>query len=291
LVLNLFVILWGAVVRATGSGAGCGSHWPLCNGEVIPPAPEIATLIEFTHRLTSGLALLGVVGLVIFARRSYPPSHPVRRWAFLSLVFIIIESLIGAGLVLFELVGANASPARAVVIALHLLNTLILLAFLTLTWWHSRFPQEGLRRTTYQFSPMAKVLFVVIIVLVGISGAIAALGDTLFPAQSLIEGLQQDFDEFAHFLVRLRVFHPFFAFGGAMIVFGLIYRAMDGSDLLVRRLGWGVLILAGVQLVGGLINLILLAPVWMQIVHLFIADLLWIVFVLFVDSKRSVYPQ
>ena len=69
---NLLVILWGAFVRATGSGAGCGSHWPLCNGEVLPRAPALATLIEFSHRLTSGVALLLVIGLVVGAWRGFP---------------------------------------------------------------------------------------------------------------------------------------------------------------------------------------------------------------------------
>ena len=47
---NVLVILWGALVRASGSGAGCGNHWPLCNGQVIPVSPGWHTVIEFTHR-------------------------------------------------------------------------------------------------------------------------------------------------------------------------------------------------------------------------------------------------
>ncbi len=39
LLWNVLVALWGAYVRATGSGAGCGSHWPTCNGEILPRAP------------------------------------------------------------------------------------------------------------------------------------------------------------------------------------------------------------------------------------------------------------
>ncbi len=288
LVLNVFVVLWGAVVRAAGSGAGCGSHWPLCNGEVIPLAPEVETMIEFTHRLTSGLAVLGVIGLVILSRRTFETAHPVRRFAVLSLVFIIIESLIGAGLVLFELVGMNTSAERAVVVSIHLLNTLVLLGFLSLTWWRSRFPEDYMeQKLDDQRYRTTMLIFAVVIILVGVSGAIAALGDTLFPAQSLMEGIRQDLDEFAHFLVRLRVFHPFFAVLGAILVFSLIYRSIENdSRRLVKRLGWLVLILGTVQLLGGFVNLVLLAPVWMQIVHLFIADFLWIAFVLFIDTKR-----
>src|ERR671912_761132 len=83
---NVAVIAWGAYVRATGSGAGCGEHWPLCNGTVIPRAPEIATIVEFSHRLTSGLALLAVVGLVAWTFRTRPRGDQSRTGAVLSLV-------------------------------------------------------------------------------------------------------------------------------------------------------------------------------------------------------------
>src|SRR5262245_62215656 len=73
--ITIVVIVWGAVVRATGSGAGCGSHWPLCNGVVVPRSPSMATLIELGHRLTSGLALLLVLGLVIGAWRQIGRAH------------------------------------------------------------------------------------------------------------------------------------------------------------------------------------------------------------------------
>ena len=138
LLLNIFVILWGAFVRATGSGAGCGSHWPSCNGEVIPWSAQTETLIEFTHRITSGLALIAVVILLVWAMRSYPKGHVVRLGAKLSLGFLVLEALLGAGLVLFELVAYNDSGTRAVVGALHLVNTFLLLSVLTLTaWWAS----------------------------------------------------------------------------------------------------------------------------------------------------------
>src|SRR5215467_12703113 len=65
LAYNVAVIAWGAFVRASGSGAGCGRHWPLCNGEVVPRPTSVATVIEATHRATSGLALVGVVGLLV----------------------------------------------------------------------------------------------------------------------------------------------------------------------------------------------------------------------------------
>src|SRR5687767_5652039 len=138
LAYNVAVILWGAYVRATGSGAGCGSHWPLCNGQVLPRSPDAAMMIEFSHRLTSGLALVAVVALAIWIRRSCPPGHPARLGGALSVLFMLTEAAVGAGLVLFQLVADNATIARAMFIAVHLLNTFILLACITLTaWWLS----------------------------------------------------------------------------------------------------------------------------------------------------------
>ena len=138
LAYNLLVILWGAFVRATGSGAGCGAHWPLCNGEVVPHTGRLATAIEFSHRLSSGLALILIVGLVVWAFRLYPRGHLVRRGASVSAFFLLTEALLGAGLVLFEYVAANVSVARAYWMAGHLINTFLLLAALTLTaWWAS----------------------------------------------------------------------------------------------------------------------------------------------------------
>ena len=138
LAYNVAVILWGAYVRATGSGAGCGNHWPLCNGEVVPRAPQMATLIEFSHRFSSGLALIAIAALVIWVFRASGPGHPARLGAILSGILIVTEAAVGAGLVLFELVADNATIARAMFVAVHLLNTFLLLAALTLTaWWVS----------------------------------------------------------------------------------------------------------------------------------------------------------
>src|SRR3954471_11650429 len=138
LAYNLLVILWGTYVRASGSGAGCGSHWPLCNAEVIPPAPQVATLIEFSHRLTTGLAGLLVIGLVVWAFRAFPRGHAARLGAVLSLAFILIEGMVGALQVRLGLTADNASVGRAVVGSIHLANTFVMLAAITLTaWWAS----------------------------------------------------------------------------------------------------------------------------------------------------------
>jgi len=280
LAFNMFVILWGAFVRASGSGAGCGSHWPLCNGVVIPPLPQLETIIEFTHRITSGVSLLLVVGLLVWAFRAYPRGHSVRLGAVLSMIFIVTEALIGAVLVLFSWVAKNESTGRVISVALHQTNTFLLLASLTLTaWWASggtlmRLKGQGIGLWVLGFG-----LFGVLIL--GVSGAVNALGDTLFPASSLAEGISQDFSPTAHFLIRLRVWHPIIAISvGLYLIFVCGLVGMFRPQPILRRFVGLLIAFVLLQLTAGLVNVLLLAPVWMQLVHLFLADMVWIWLVL-----------
>lgn len=281
LAFNLLVVLWGAFVRATGSGAGCGNHWPTCNGDVMPRAPQLATLIEFTHRVTSGIAVIAIVGLVIWAFRAYPRGHQVRLGAVLSAAFIFSEALIGAGLVLFEHVAKNASTARAFSLSIHLVNTFTLLAMIALTaWWASGgLPVSSRRLDGSRWLLIASLAGLIVL---GISGAIAALGDTLFPATSLSSGFAQDFAPTAHLFVRLRVFHPGIAIAAIGLLLFAVARAMKRARVpMIRSIGMLVIGLSAVQLMVGAMNLVLLAPVAMQLVHLLVADLLWISAILF----------
>jgi heme A synthase len=297
---NILVILWGAYVRATGSGAGCGSHWPLCNGVVIPRAEQLETAIEFTHRVTSGIAFILVVILFIWTRRVFGKGSAVRLGANLSLFFIVTESLLGAGLVLFEWVASDASTGRVISIALHLVNTFLLLAAITLTgWWASG--GEPLRLRDRGILLWLVVIALAGVIVLGVSGAITALGDTLFPSASLAEGIQQDFSPSAHFVIRLRVWHPILAIlvglflfflSGLVGMFSRVDNRLPASDQNQRPTHTGLIpkqvqaasaALVGIvllQLFAGLINLVLLAPVWMQIIHLLLADLVWITLVL-----------
>lgn len=281
---NAIVVLWGAYVRATGSGAGCGSHWPLCNGEVVPVAPAAKTVIEFTHRMTSGLALIGVVVLVVWAWRAFPKHHAVRRYAGLSLFFILIEALLGAGLVLLQYVENNASVGRAIYLSAHLVNTQILLGVLTLAAWFSRSETAGQRFRLGSFRIWGVLPFAMV---VGVSGAIAALGDTLFPASSLSEGLRQELSGTAHFLVRLRVFHPALAILMAIYVsftsLAVIKAKLRPSAVTLAWWIWGV---TALQVALGFLNVLLLAPVWMQLTHLFVADIMWVLLVLLVAENH-----
>jgi heme A synthase len=276
---NLLVILWGALVRATGSGAGCGAHWPLCDGEVIPRAPELTTLIEFSHRVSSGLALLLVVALVVVACRVRPAGHRARAAAVASLLLILVEAGIGAGLVLFELVANDASLARAFAMAAHLVNTFALLGALTLT---AHFLAGGapLRLRERRGAALGLLGAMVAVVLVGMSGAIAALGDTLFPARSLAEALQADLAPGAHLLIRLRLLHPVLAVATGVGLVGLaVLLPAAPEDRQGRFSGRALAGLALLQLLVGSLNVALLGPVWLQLVHLLLADLVWIALV------------
>lgn len=276
LAFNVAVVLWGAFVRATGAGAGCGKHWPLCNGEMMPRSPSLNTIIEFTHRVTSGIDLVLVALLVFWAYRMFPRHHAVRQGAALSAVFLISEALLGAALVLLEHVANNQSSARAYSLSAHLLNTLTLLACLTLTaWWATR---KAPVRVGGRAAWMAAFSLGMVMVL-GVSGAIAALGDTLFPSRSLAEGLARDFDPAASVFVRLRILHPVIAaFAGAWLVFYAVTTAARRP--LLRPRAWMLLVMSAGQIAAGVINLLLSAPVWMQMVHLLLADALWISLVL-----------
>ncbi len=283
LAYNLAVVLWGAYVRATGSGAGCGNHWPLCNGELAPHSPAIATIIEFTHRATSGLDLALVAALVVWGFRAFPRRHPVRLGVTLSAIFLITEALIGAALVLLEHVARNASAARAWSLSTHLLNTLTLLACLTLTaWWGTGQPAI---RPRGKPAWMAAASLAVVMTL-GVSGAIAALGDTLFPAPSLAAGFVRDFDPAANLFVRLRGLHPLFA---AIAAAWLLFYAMPARPQPpdARRYARALMVVLAAQLALGAANLLLLAPVWTQLLHLLLADLVWISLVLLAAARLA----
>jgi len=273
---NLVVVLWGAYVRASGSGAGCGNHWPLCNGDVLPRAPRLETIIEFTHRMTSAVSLLATGWLAVWSVRRFPRDHPVRRYALLSIVFLFAEALLGAGLVLFEFVASNASAGRAFYLSLHLANTQFLLAALALTAWYSREAlPEAIRRSPGVIAALP------VAILVSVTGAIAALGDTLFPVKSLAEGMRQDISTASSFLLRLRVLHPVLAILAAGYFAYIAMSVLRSKPRpLASQIALAVIVLAGAQLGAGAINITLLAPVWMQLIHLLLADLLWLSLVL-----------
>jgi heme A synthase len=254
---------------------------------VVPVSPRVETLIEFSHRASSGIALVLVALLLRWAYRLYPRGHTVRRGAVFSTVFIISEALVGAGLVLFELVADNSSVTRAFSTAIHLVNTFLLLGALTLTArWASGGAPLRLEGQSKKLRMLGLGLLAMLVL--GMTGAVTALGDTLFPPQSLSEGLRQDLDPTANFLIRLRVVHPVVAVTTAfylILIAGL--PEVIGVRRESKRIARAVMALFVVQLVAGVINVLLLAPIWLQQLHLLLADLGWVALVLLTASALA----
>jgi heme A synthase len=275
--LALFIILWGAWVRLSGSGAGCGDHWPLCQGEVIPTSASLKTIIEFTHRLTSGLFGITVLMQVWWARKEFGPKHLMTKGSLIFLFITVVEALLGAVLVKKGLVEQDDSVLRAWVIGAHLVNTLLLLGSLTWCWCLLRIAPVGKRsRLNDPLSKKEKLLStlaVFLFLIVGAFGAIAALGNTLFPSDSLVAGLQSDFDEKAPFLIRLRIYHPILAVLMVSLWFGLL--SVWKEKIKPTGLAQGTIALLYGAVGFGFLNWILMAPTWGALLHLFIADLLW----------------
>jgi cytochrome c oxidase assembly protein subunit 15 len=265
--MMVFVVLEGAVVRATGSGAGCGNHWPLCNGEVIPVHPRVATIIEFLHRQLTTVCTLLVIGLVTWIFRTRPRGSRVRRAAVWSAILLVTEGALGAILVKGGYVEANASNMRVLMQCIHFTNTMLLLAALTLTWWWLQPHADPLHLPTTA-RPVAWLALASTIV-VGATGSVAALADTLFPSPSLQAGLLQDFSANAPLLIRMRWLHP------AAAIVGLIC-ALILAKLLRGTLARTLLLLIATQFILGIADVLLLAPTWMQVLHLLGADLYWI---------------
>ena len=296
---NVLVILWGAVVRATGSGAGCGNHWPLCNGQVIPRSPQVATVIEFTHRAMTGATIFLILGLLIWTFVATSRGHLARIAAVAATLLLINEAFLGALLVKLGYVVQSQSPGRFVVLPIHLANTLLLLAALALT---ASFLSRDLSRGTVHLSRRwlgLSLLGLGASILTGVSGSLAALGDTLFPSASLAAAMAQDFAARGNWLIRLRWVHPASALLAAAFVVWLAVRSRKPSSNAnprpgtspgapffavssqkVGKLGSLTVALLLSQIILGCADVLLLAPTWMQIVHLLGADLYWIALVL-----------
>jgi len=276
LAYNVAVVLWGAYVRASGSGDGCGSHWPLCNGEFLPATPQIQTVIEFTHRVTSGLSLVLVAILLIWCWRRTAKSDWPRYSAVAATVLLFNEALLGALLVLLDHVGGlDRTATHALFLCLHFGNTLLLLAALALT---ARWLSNGERRLGMVAKPyqtIATGLGLVSIIVIGITGALVSFGDSIFPADSLPHAVVQDFSSSSHILLRLRVLHPIAAVIGSIYVLWLLQTFWRKQE----RSPWMPVALTA-QIALGTMNVILLTPVWLQMAHLLVAEMFWILLVL-----------
>ncbi len=266
----IFVILFGAWVRISGSGAGCGNHWPTCQGVVLPVEPGVKTIIEFTHRVTSALSGLMGIALLIWAWRKKSPAWP---WAAGMFFLLLVEGFIGAVLVKKELVENDASMSRAVVISLHLVNTMLLMFCSVATA-----VKAGAERYRRSYAGGLIWLAMAVLVITNATGAVTALGDTIFPVQpsmgpELIAKIREDVSPGQHFLIRLRVVHPVTAVITAAIVLGVISYLQRRNHSRWALAGMGLVL---IQVALGIGNIWLAAPGWMQISHLLTAQLLWV---------------
>ena len=293
---TLLVIVWGAWVRISHSGDGCGASWPFCHGVVIPTGHGQKTWIEFTHRLMSGAYGILILGLTIqMLRQATQAPAKAKFWMKLTLLFTITEALLGAKLVLFGLVGSNDTPYRAFIMSLHFLNSLFLTGSLTLTALYFQnkelLPRDlkkikGIsQRLLKRIPPLSMGLFL----LIGMTGTIAALSNTLYPADSLISGLMQDLDSSSHYLVRLRGLHPTLGLLigiGMTIFFYLISEYLEEGEALLKKRSFALSLAFALVVILGTLNILMGAYVALKLFHLLAAHGLWISILMFWHSLR-----
>ncbi len=270
LVVSVFSIIAGAIVRATGSGDGCGASWPTCNGEIIPELDTPSELIEFSHRAVSGVLL--IITLIIFVKSFKDEVPTLQKKIIWSLTFfVLLEALIGAVIVIYEWVGMNSSVPRIIAVPLHLVNTFGLLGAYTLLFHLTR----NSKTTLNNFFDRGFKIGLFLFLLSGATGSIAALADVIFPSESFITGLAEDFDTNSQLLTRLRILHPVVASALSLYLYSEANRLQNEYQVITKNIK--LLILLGVLL--GVSNVISNIILPLSILHLLIADLLWMLYV------------
>ena len=270
LYLSILSILAGAFVRATGSGDGCGATWPTCKGRIIPALSDTSELIEFSHRSVSGVLL--IVTLIIFAKtRKFQKDSLVRTVTNYLTFFVIFEALIGAVIVIFEWVGLNSSLPRIIAVPIHLVNTFGLLGCYAILY---KILDENIEEIISMFNK--NFIFISsLFLLSGATGSIAALADVLFPSASFIEGFLADFDRTSEILTRLRILHPIVSSALSIVLYVYSIRINKKYNIRVKPLQ--ILILVAVFL--GFLNVLSNIILPLSILHLAIADFLWISYI------------
>ena len=278
--ITVATIVMGAVVRATHSGDGCGPNWPTCEGTlVLPGSGERAQLIEFSHRAISGFSLIAVVILAVMVFRVFTAGHPARKAVLWSVALLVVEALIGAVIVFYGWGAEDRSAARQVSVPVHLVNTFLLTAVLTYTLWVI----EGYAKPALAAVPTrTKALLGLALALLAVAatGATTSLADTMFAAETLAEGLRQDFDRESELIVRLRVLHPVVAIAAGALIVWFTWRHLDeiearGHALAARLLVFGIVAQASL----GVVHIALVTPLVTGLAHLLIAQVLWIALV------------
>lgn len=257
-IYTLLVIAWGAWVRISHSGNGCGDHWPLCQGDIIPNLQNKKTLVEYSHRLMSGAYGL-IVFWIFFYFRKYSANPQQKKISVYLLIFMILEALLGALLVKQNLVTVNDSIFRLVAMSLHQLNSFLLTGVTYLLYLSTK-QSLKIRITKLNIG----------FLILSVSGAIASLAATLFPSTSIWEGIMQDFAHDSHLFVRLRVIHPVLAVTlVSSVIYWLQTRAKTSKE--TSRLALSLF----VAMLVGIITLMTLSPTWLKITHLMLAHFIW----------------
>mgnify|MGYP001388846035 FL=1 len=270
LFLSIVSILAGAFVRATGSGDGCGATWPTCKGRIIPALTDTSELIEFSHRSVSGLLL--IVTLIIFLKsRKFQKGSLVKSVTNYLTFFVVFEAVIGAVIVLFEWVGLNSSLPRIVAVPIHLVNTFGLLGCFAIL---NKILQDDLKEIKLIFNRNF-ILISSMFLLSGATGSITALADVLFPSASFIEGFLEDFDKTSEILTRLRILHPIISSALSVVLYVYSTRINKKYGVNVKLLKTFVIIAVLLGVLNVISNIIL--P--LSILHLAIADFLWISYI------------
>lgn len=273
---SILAILYGAYVRASFSGDGCGTNWPNCGQANFLPSGSLKSFIEFSHRVSAQLILPLTVGLYWFTRAKKPEYKETQRWLLWATFFTLVEGAVGAGLIKFGLTAYKDTVHRTFAMSLHLVTTFALLASLAFAALSSvykervEFKGQGAVLSIFSFGAFWTVIL-------GISGAISALGTMLRVHDQVLE---QALRPTADYLDRLRVAHPFVAVAAlvSIVVCAGLVSAIRPYPM-VRKASRVLLGLFAVQMACGLLNIWIKAPVWMQVIHLLLADLIWMALV------------
>ena len=279
---TLLVILWGAWVRISHSGNGCGETWPLCQGNLIPQAATQKTWVELSHRLMSGA--FGIYILIIFLwGRKIMTEKFTRIFLYASFILMITEALLGAKLVVSGLVGTNDSPFRAFAMALHLVNSLALVGAIVLVFDFSSSAKWAKQQNVVRSAKKMMWVCLLGFGLLSITGAIAALSTTLFPSSSILSGMEDDVSATAHYLVRLRGLHPLLGvlIGCGIAIMGWIFlNVIDSKDRILLRRTQGLTLVTAIAVMVGSVTLMMLSPIVLKFTHLTMTYLVWISLVL-----------
>ena len=283
----LLIILWGAWVRISHSGDGCGQSWPSCQGKyLIDSEQQEKTWIEWIHRATSGLFGIMVIFLVLLSFLKFPAKSPVRKISIFILLFTVSEALIGARLVLAGLTGSNTSLARVLTMNIHLLNSFLLTISLFICWRLSLGKKLSFSKI-FEKEKRVSLVFIFIFFLIAFLGSFSSLASSLFPSSSLLEGISLDFNPKSHWLIRLRLLHPLLAFllGGGLLFYCLIRFVTHSKNTPLNN---SILVFLFLALLSGMMNLLLLSPVFLKLTHLLIVYLLLMSFILSLEHSQSI---